>query len=1063
MTAMYHAYTNAVSDGTATSVVRPSDWNSAHIQAQTLSGNTAGVSSFSGTNIVLQGGNNVTLSASTVAGAATIVISGANTSAQSVQTQASGAIAGTGFTSTTTSGTNVTAVLGTNGLSIAIPAFITTATQSTQTQASGGIAGTGFTSTTTSGTAITAALGTNGLSMAVPQYVTTYDATSGRAGTGTTLALTNLTGTLNVGTNGVALSLSGNAGGGGGGGGPTLQGSGTYTQSTGTIQFANSNGITFGLTSNQMTASVKTDYAGVGYTSTTQAGSTVGATLSTNGLSAAWPPFITTYVNDLTSGRAGTGFTSTSTAGTAITAALGTNGLSMAVPPFITTYVNDLTSGRAGTGFTSTTTGGTAITAALGTNGLSMAVPLYVTTYDATSGRAGTGTTLALTNLTGTLSVNTNGVALSLSGNAGGGGGGGVALQGSGTYTQSTGTVQFANSNGITFGLTSNQMTASVRTDYAATGYTSTTQAGSTVGVTQNGNGLSMAWPPFITTATQSVQTQASGAIAGTGLTTTTTAGSQVAGTLGTNGLNLAVPAYITTFASQTVQTQNLHNVTLSGNTSGTLAQVSSGTLTLAGGNNITLSQSGNAITISGPNTVAQSVQPVAVSASGGSSNFSTLVFTNSNGVTFTNTNGSIAVTHALQYTSNTSAITSNAYPASDTTKFAGTGTTLALTNASGTLAVNSNGVALSINKPDNFVSGWNLVGNTAGTTSTGLVTIAPIYLSGGNNVTLSGNSNTIVIAAAGGGGGGGGGVAVGVSNLGNTAGSTGTVSTGNVILVGTNGMVLSQSTGAAGSNATISIGPQLLSSWANNFYQYNSQTTAPRQSTSAIAPVYVANAITFDFLRMPLTVSATSTTNATTANQSLSFGVFYTFNVGIFSTNTNNSTLLKSVATTSAGLSHQISAAFNTNGGVHSVTNNITYPVSDGTQTFSASYSTSVTNFQLNSSVITAFTGMKHLEMPFAGSLPPNIYWMMLGVSAQTSTSVNAVFTRANIVHSNWGLTQPNNTWGYFGQAVSNTVQAIDGVGVFSTAGGGTVSELGFSNISSTASHVVPYFYLGA
>ena len=53
---------------------------------------------------------------------------------------------------------------------------------------------------------------------------------------------------------------------------------------------------------------------------------------------------------------------------------------------------------------------------------------------------------------------------------------------------------------------------------------------------------------------------------------------------------------------AQTVQTQNVHNVTLSGNTAGVMAQVSSGTLTLAGGNNITVSQNGNAVTISGAN-----------------------------------------------------------------------------------------------------------------------------------------------------------------------------------------------------------------------------------------------------------------------------------------------------------------------------------------------------------------------------------------------------------------------------------------------------------------------------
>lgn len=54
----------------ATDLIRPSDWNSAHNQYLTLSGNTAGQSTISGTNIVLQGGDNITLSATTAAGAA---------------------------------------------------------------------------------------------------------------------------------------------------------------------------------------------------------------------------------------------------------------------------------------------------------------------------------------------------------------------------------------------------------------------------------------------------------------------------------------------------------------------------------------------------------------------------------------------------------------------------------------------------------------------------------------------------------------------------------------------------------------------------------------------------------------------------------------------------------------------------------------------------------------------------------------------------------------------------------------------------------------------------------
>lgn len=831
MSALYHAYTQTVADGTATSVVRPSDWNSAHIQGQTLSGNTAGVSSFTGTNFVLQGGNNVTLSAATAAGAATIIISGANTVAQTVQTQASGAIAGTGFTSTTTAGTAITAAMGTNGLSMAVPQFITTFVN----DLTSGRAGTGFTSTTTAGTAVVATQGTNGLSMAVPAFITTFtnDLTSGRAGTG--------------------------------------------------------------------------------YTSTTQAGSTVGVTLNTNGLSAAWPPFITTATQSVqtqASGAiAGTGFTSTTTAGTAITAALGTNGLSMAVPAFITTFVNDLTSGRAGTGFTSTTTAGTAITAALGTNGLSMAVPAYITTFAAQTTQtqpagniAGVGTTLALTNITGTLNVGTNGVALSLSGNAAGGGGG-AALQGSGTYTQNTGTIQFANSNGVTFGLSTNQMTASVKTDYAGTGFTSTT-----------------------------------------------TAGTAITAALGTNGLTMAVPAYLTTYV-----------------------------------NDLTSGR-------------------------------------------------------------------------------AGTGTTLATTNISATLSANTNGVALSLSVPDVDFNAWHLLGNTAGTTATTVTTQGALYFHGGNNITLSGNSNTIVISA----GAGGGttnqtGPNIGVSNLGNTAGTTGTVSTGNVVFVGSNGIRLSQSIGAGSTGATISIAEQPLFAWANNLYQVNSQTIQPRQSTSVVFPGLINNAVTFDHIRFPLTVSMGSTTVATTANTTFSLGVFYTINVGFYSTDTGNATSLNSALTTSGGITQQISVQAGTAGSQYTVSNFFTYPANaaGGTSSFSTSYNVSTSNLAISTTNLTRFTGMKHLEIPMLSSLPANMYWIAYGVSSTTSTQGIAGISAGFLVHSNWGMSQPNNTWGFFGQANNASVQAITGVGSFSTAGGGTTAGLGFSNISSSASHVVPYIYM--
>lgn len=75
--AVSHVYSNTNADATgtltiwngattstvaATNLVKPSDWNSAHNQFMTITGNTAGQSTFSGTNIVFGGGAGITLS-----------------------------------------------------------------------------------------------------------------------------------------------------------------------------------------------------------------------------------------------------------------------------------------------------------------------------------------------------------------------------------------------------------------------------------------------------------------------------------------------------------------------------------------------------------------------------------------------------------------------------------------------------------------------------------------------------------------------------------------------------------------------------------------------------------------------------------------------------------------------------------------------------------------------------------------------------------------------------------------------------------------------------------------
>ena len=315
----------------------------------------------------------------------------------------------------------------------------------------------------------------------------------------------------------------------------------------------------------------------------------------------------------------------------------------------------------AGSGFTTTAITGTEVVGTLNSLGLKIAVPAYLTT-------AATG------------------------------GGGGAALQGSGTYIQNSGTIQFANSNDITFGLTSNQMTASFSQsthahDYVATANSSLFQhTSATSAITANAvntnvtsqwlttaalsnhthsdlyintslsggfqltsdNSLSLgvgytththdyqSTGAYLTTAMASESTSVFQYTSNTsnitsnafpsanttkfalsGFTTTAVTGTEVKATHDSAGLKLAVPAYITTYAA------GGGSIALSAGTlSGDYAS-----LVFSNSNNVSFGLSGSTITANA--TVAQSVQPVAISATNGSLSFNTLTLGTKNGFTF--------------------------------------------------------------------------------------------------------------------------------------------------------------------------------------------------------------------------------------------------------------------------------------------------------------------------------------------------------------------------------------------------------------------------------------------
>lgn len=121
---------------------------------------------------------------------------------------------------------------------------------------------------------------------------------------------------------------------------------------------------------------------------------------------------------------------------------------------------------------------------------------------------------------------------------------------------------------------------------------------GNNITLSQNANSIT------ISAFSQTVQTALVKAAIIDGNTSGTTA-SISSGTLvlaGGNNITLSQVGNAVTISafSQTVQTALVKAEIISGNTSGTTASISSGTMVLAGGNNITLSQNGNSVTISG-------------------------------------------------------------------------------------------------------------------------------------------------------------------------------------------------------------------------------------------------------------------------------------------------------------------------------------------------------------------------------------------------------------------------------------------------------------------------------
>ena len=681
----------------ATDLVRPLDWNSVHNQYMTLAGNTAGGSTLSGTNIVLQGGNGVTLSATDQ----TIIFSAAN---QSVQTQGMVSLQGS---------TGAIVFSNSNGI-------------------------------TFGGNASTITASHNGLTTA---------AQSNHSHGNPTLALTNLSGTTASNSAGLTLSLSAAAPGGGGVG----LSAGTQSVSTGTVVFANSNGVSFGMSgSNQVTASYTVPSATVtvnAASNTTQNSSgTVnlsaltfqGAGVASVGLSNG-----SVVISVPSGGGAGDG-------GNVIAAGSQT-GTSIGTVKFENS--NGITFGMSGS---------TQVTASH--NGLTTA---------AQSNHSHGNPTLALTNLSGTTASNSAGLTLSLSAAAPGGAASATAYATGNTTQSSSGTFAVSSmvvqgTGGVSAGVSNGSIVISgpTLTSLSVTGALSASSNGSTISL---GVGTVTASIIGNTTQTSTGTVNLNGLVvsgAG-GLSAGISAGTLIlsGATGGGGGGGVAAANSQTTYTSGTFSLIEAGGAITIASTTGQRFNFSvPATSSLSGVGNITITPNGSTISIS-VGTAAPS--PIVMSAGTTSGSLSNVVFGDSNGVSFGLNGSTITASHnglttarasndaiglntaltanGVAWTVNSSGLSLNV-PAFLTTAAQSDHShgnpTLALTNLSGTTASNSAGLTLSLSAA--APGGGGGAGLSAGTqsVSTGTVVFAnsngiTFGMSGSSQITASHNGLT--------------------------------------------------------------------------------------------------------------------------------------------------------------------------------------------------------------------------------------------------------------------------------------------------------------------------------
>ena len=895
---------------------------------------------------------------------------------------------------------------------------------------------------------------------------------------------------ITLSQNGSTISIVGGAGGGGGG---IANAAGTQTATSGTVVYSNSNNVSFGMSNN----SVITASASFNQSAQTQnlhnvslSGNTAGVmaqissgtmtlaggnniTLSQNGnaVTISGPNTVaqTDYVFSNSNG------VSFGTNGSTVTATVATNYQSQGAYLTTARASNDAIGlGTAATNatFTANSAGfsfnggaylttaqpvGAYLTTARASNdaiGLNTAVTNATATINSSgfsfngAGYAGTNTTFNGTNVSGSITLNSNGLNLALSApNAGGGAGDGYNILGINSVATSLSTTQYlSNGNNVSFGVNLGTITAS-----ASFNQTVQTQNLMTVNGTQGnvtvsgGNGVTVgnnastitisvatnyqSQGAYLTTAAQSSVSNVSGVLAGTASNAATNQTAQLSGNISfanTNGVSFYTTASgatsgIAATVATNYQSQGAYLTTAraSNDAVGLNTAITNGTWTV--------NSSGISLNLSNHLTTARASND-AIGLNTAGTNVTWTV--NSSGISL---NAGAYLTTAMA--SNRGSDFVNA-----TAAFAGT-------NASGTIG--SNGISVSVAPPGAAAeNNWfNLAGNTSGnTTASG----STIQLIGGNNITLSGTngSQIQIIGGAGGGGGAANFNLLGANTAGNTTASGSTIGLSgiNLTLSGTNASAINISAPATSSlsatglvslstnGSTISIGVAGLtfSNWEP--YQDGNNSTYSSMGQNSLYLQKLKPEENYSFANFEVRMSGSF------VSSSVSQVAAHSIRYGLYSMDTNSS--YNSIATSLMFMQ----ASFSSNA-------SLAFTVSQG----AASY----TNSSLGTANASLYTGLKHLYLPFAGSMSAGGSYAF-GIHISSATTVGTSPMRMALLNH----TMINNlTIGkIYGSTVSATNASFVGdfaMGVLSATTGAMPSAVAESQMTNAISQQRLYIQL--